>query len=146
MDIAYTINEVAIMTGLTTRTIRNYLKSGLIDGEKENGVWTFSNESFCSFLNHPTIKPSLKAKRNSAVYDFLLDDKKKVNKICSILDMRVDDTEANEISEFFCNEINSNALSEFLSFSFEKNGRNVRIILSGSDEIVMELLSKYYNS
>lgn len=46
MESFYTINEVATMTGLTTRTIRNYLKSGLINGQKVNGVWLFSSEDF----------------------------------------------------------------------------------------------------
>ena len=40
----YTINDIAMMTGLTTRTIRNYIKLGILNGEKEDGVWRFSAE------------------------------------------------------------------------------------------------------
>ena len=29
----YSINDVAMMTGLSTRTIRNYIKLNLLDGE-----------------------------------------------------------------------------------------------------------------
>ena len=146
MENFYTINEVATMTGLTTRTIRNYLKSGLINGEKINGIWMFSSEDFEAMLNNPAIKPSIQAKNNSVVYDFIADDRKKVNKICTILDLYVEDNEAEEISQFFCSTINSYADSGDLSFKFEKHGRNVRVILSGADEVVMEIMNRYYDN
>ncbi len=146
MENFYTINEVATMTGLTTRTIRNYLKSGLINGEKVNGIWIFSPEDFNAMLNNPAIKPSIQAKNNSVVYDFIADDRKKVNKICTLLDLFVEDNEAEEISKFFCNTINSYADIGDLSFKFEKHGRNVRVILSGADEVVMEIMNRYYDN
>ena len=146
MENFYTINEVATMTGLTTRTIRNYLKSVLINGEKVNGIWMFSSEDFNAMLNNPAIKPSIQTKNNSVVYDFIADDRKKVNKICTILDLYVEDNEAEEISQFFCNTINSYADAGDLSFKFEKHGRNVRVILSGADEVVMEIMNRYYDN
>lgn len=145
MEKYYTINEISIMTGLTTRTIRNYLKSGLINGEKINGIWMFSHEDFSDMLANPAIKPSIQAKNNAVVYDFLVDNKKKINKICTIIDLYIDDTESNETSEFFCNTINSLSETGELSFKFEKNGRNVRVILSGTEETVIDILNKYYN-
>lgn len=146
MENFYTINEVATMTGLTTRTIRNYLKLGLINGEKVNGIWMFSSEDFCAMLNNPAIKPSIQAKNNAVVYDFIADDRKKVNKICTILDLCAEDNEAEEISQLFCNTINSCLDAGDLNFKFEKHGRNVRVILSGTEETVMEILNRYYNS
>ena len=145
MEKYYTINEISIMTGLTTRTISNYLKSGLINGEKINGIWMFSHEDFSDMLANPAIKPSIQAKNNAVVYDFLVDNKKKINKICTIIDLYIDDTESNETSEFFCNTINSLSETGELSFKFEKNGRNVRVILSGTEETVIDILNKYYN-
>lgn len=38
----YTISEIAKMSGLTTRTIRNYLADGQVHGEKRDGKWEFS--------------------------------------------------------------------------------------------------------
>lgn len=146
MEDFYTINEVAKMTGLTTRTIRNYLKSGLINGEKIDGIWMFSSEEFCAMLASPAIKPSIQAKNNAVVYDFIADDRKKVNKICTILDLCAEDNEAGEISQFFLSTINSYPDAGELSFKFEKNGGNIRIILSGTEETVMEILNRYYCS
>lgn len=34
----YVINELVMFTGLTDRTIRNYLSSGILRGEKVDGV------------------------------------------------------------------------------------------------------------
>lgn len=146
MEKYYTINEVATMTGLTTRTIRNYLKSGLIIGEKTNGIWTFSSEDYCSILSNPAIKPSIQAKNNAVIYDYLVNDRKKVNNICTIIDLYVEDEEANEISQFFCNTINAFHDTVDLNFKFEKHDKNVRIILSGADEVIVEILNKYYNN
>ena len=145
MEQKYTINQVAAMTGLSTRTIRNYLKSGLIAGEKIEGIWLFSAEDFENMLNNPAIKPSIKAKSNAVVFDFIADDRKKRNKICTILDLYADDEEAEEISRFFCDTINNNYSTADLTFKFEKYDRNVRVILSGSEEIVADLINKYYN-
>lgn len=146
MENYYTINQVATMTGLTARTIRNYLKSGLISGEKINGIWMFSAEEFCEMLSNPAIKPSIQAKSNAVIYDFIADDRKKVNKICTVLDLCAEDNEAEEISQFFCNTINSYPDAGDFSFKFEKHGRNVRVILTGTEETVMEILNRYYNS
>lgn len=51
MNEFYTINDIATMTGLTTRTVRNYMKLGLLEGEKVDGVWQI------------TIKRSMKSVR-----------------------------------------------------------------------------------
>lgn len=145
MEKYYTINEISAMTGLTTRTIRNYLKSGLINGEKTNGIRMFSSEDFSDMLANPAIRPSIQAKNNAVVYDFLVDNKKKTNKICTVIDLCIDDTESSEISDFFCKTINNLSEAGELSFKFEKNGRNTRIILSGTEETVIDILNKYYN-
>ena len=144
MEKNYTINEVAVMTGLTTRTVRNYLKTGLINGEKINGVWQLSAEDFSDMLANPAVKPSIKAKNNAVVYDFLADEKKKTNKICTVIDLNVEDKEAEEISQFFCDSINGGEYGDIV-FKFEKKGSNVRVILSGDDEAVFDLVKRYYD-
>lgn len=144
MEKNYTINEVATMTGLTTRTIRSYLKAGIIGGEKINGIWQLSAEDFGEMLDNPAVKPSIKAKNNAVVYDFLADEKKKINKICTVIDLNVEDREAEEISQLFCDGINTGEFEDIV-FKFEKRGRNVRVILSGADEAIFEIVKRYYD-
>lgn len=89
MDKYYKLNELAIFTGLTTRTLRNYLKMGLLDGEKVDGVWNFTEEEVEAFMQNPNVKPSISAKKNALVYDFMLDNTKRTNEICTVLDLCV---------------------------------------------------------
>ena len=68
----YLISHLVLSTGLTDRTIRNYIASGILQGEKINGLWHFTPEQVEHFLRHPAVRPSILAKNNGLVYDFLL--------------------------------------------------------------------------
>lgn len=145
MEKYYTINEVAMMTGLTTRTLRNYLKMNVLKGEKVDGLWKFTEEEFTEFLQNPYVKPSLQAKNKAIVFDYLAQNEKQINEICTIIDVCVSShDEAEEISSFFCEEINKRN-EENINFSFEKNGSYARVILRGFEDTVMEILNTYYN-
>lgn len=143
MEKYYTLNEVAMMTGLNTRTLRNYLKMDVLKGEKIDGIWKFSECEFADFISNPYVKPSLQAKSKAIVFDFLNEKEKQLNEICTILDLHVDLTESDEISEFFCTERNKRP-DENITFSFEKNGAYTRVILRGYEDTVMEILNAYY--
>ncbi|MBR2403634.1 MAG: helix-turn-helix domain-containing protein [Lachnospiraceae bacterium] len=140
----YSINDVAMMTGLSTRTIRNYIKMNLLDGEKVDGVWQFTEENFQSFVENPNVKPSIQAKSNAIVYDFMLDNHKKENEICMIVDFTEEEDDVEEISGFFCEQINNNYV-DGLKFAFHKDEENYRVILKGYAEVVMKIMNDYYN-
>ena len=103
MEKYYTLNEVAMMTGLTTRTLRNYLKMNVLKGEKLDGAWKFTEEEFAEFIQNPYVKPSLQAKNKAIVFDFLAQNEKRTNEICTVIDVCVDSHEAEEISSFYYN-------------------------------------------
>lgn len=144
MDKYYSLNDLATITGLTTRTLRNYLRTNILSGEKIDGIWQFTEEELSDFLGPPAVKPSIHAKRNALVYDFMLDTTKKNNEMCSIIDLNVSDEEAAEISDFFCSAINAG--SSNVQFTYEKSGRHVRVILRGYDEEVLKFLNGYYHA
>lgn len=48
MEKYFGINEVSAMTGLTTRTLRNYIKSGALIGEKVESATIAGSASFSS--------------------------------------------------------------------------------------------------
>ena len=141
----FTINEVAMMTGFTTRTLRNYISSGILEGEKIEGVWKFSVDDFTNFISNPNVISGIKSKRNAQALDFLADDKKKQNYICTILDFYVDDEESAEISDFFCAQMNCGAPKSSTQFSLQRNGRNTRVILTGPEDIISEIMHNYYS-
>ncbi len=142
MEKYYTLNDLAKFTGLTTRTLRNYLKMDVLSGEKIDGVWMFTVEELEAFLVNPVVKPSIQAKQNALVYDFMLDEKKKTNEICTIQDYYAEGDEGKEIAEFFCKAVNESGAD--VRFSMEKAGNYVRVILKGAEDAVMDILDAYY--
>lgn len=144
-ETTYSLREIAQFTGLTERTLRNYLEQGLLLGEKQNGAWRFSAGQLEALLQNPAVRPSIQAKNNSYVFDFLLDENKCVDAMCTILDLRADKDEADAISRFFCERVN--ALSEdgriHFCFSFQK--QHARVILTGSSAVCAQLVQDFYS-
>ena len=139
---AYNLNQVALITGLTTRTLRNHLKQGLLKGEKIDGNWSFSEEELTEYLADEAVKQAVSAKKYAAVYDFLADPYKKTNRICTIMDLPVSLEEAKSIAEFFCGEINRNGHD--IEFRYVQERGCARFIISGSEEQVADFMKKYY--
>ena len=137
----YLIKHLTLFTGLTDRTIRNYLSMGILQGEKINGLWHFTPEQVEEFIRHPAVRPSIQAKHHGLVYDFLLESKKRISEICVILDLPSSDKKT--IAEFFCYHIN-NGDYHHIQFSFDGIESMSRVILKGDPQEVMELVNAYY--
>lgn len=137
----YLIKHLTLITGLTDRTIRNYLAMGILQGEKINGLWHFTPEQVENFIRHPSVRPSIQAKHHGLVYDFLLETKKSVPETCVILDLP--GTDKKSIAEFFCYRINNGGYHH-IQFSFDGIGTLPRVILKGDPAEVMKLVNAYY--
>lgn len=136
----YLISHLVLITGLTDRTIRNYIASGILQGEKINGLWHFTPEQVESFICHPAVRPSILAKHHSVVYDFLLQDKKDAVETCLIMD--VPGRSRKEIAEYFCYRI-SNEDYQNIHFSFDGFSGVPRVILKGATAEVLRLVNDY---
>ena len=139
----YLISHITLITGLSDRTIRNYIASGILKGEKINGIWHFTPEEVDAFIKNPAVRPSIVAKNNSVVYDFMLNDSKNEEETCVILDLPKCDIK--ETAEFFCYGI-SNGDYKDINFSFDGNYKTPRIILRGKPSDVFGLIGDYYKS
>ena len=137
----YLIKHLTLITGLTDRTIRNYLTMGILQGEKINGLWHFTPEQVEEFLRHPAVRPSILAKHNSMIYDFLAESKKPAAQICITLDLP--DVDKKSVAQFFCYRINHGDFHQ-IHFSFDVIGTMARIILKGDPTEVMTLINEYY--
>lgn len=138
----YNIAALTMITGLTDRTIRNYISSGLLQGEKINGLWHFTPEEVESFIADPAVYPSIRAKNHAMVYDFLADNHKLEHLSCLILDLPGADRK--EAAEFFCYAINNGEYSN-IQFSLDAVRSDPRIILRGATADVIALAQSYYN-
>ena len=137
MDRNYSLNEIALMTFFSTRTLRNYLNQGILKGEKTDGKWQFTAEEIDRFFAEPFVKEGLRIKRNGIVFDFLADRSKNTKKTCVILDIPVSLKESKTLSEFFCRQMET--VSDAV-FTFDWNNGSVRIIISGAEESVAKMM------
>jgi hypothetical protein len=122
--------------------LRNHLKQGLLQGEKIDGNWSFTEEELDKYTVDPSVKQSIMAKNHAVVYDFLADPFKKTNRICTIMDFPVSAEEALEISKFFGKEITERGSDVEFRYINEKN--YARFIIAGSEEQVLDLMKSYY--
>ena len=70
-DKLYTVEDIAKMTSLTTRTIRNYLKDGTLKGRKIGGQWRFMKEDLMNFIESGNYVNNVSDKNREDVLDFL---------------------------------------------------------------------------
>lgn len=141
----YTLHELAEFTGLSERTLRNYLNQGLLQGEKQDGAWRFGAQQLSALLQSPAVRPSIQAKATGAVHDFLSDEKKPSNQMCAIVDLRVPADEADAISAFFCDLIHAMPADKQVRFHFSCSGDHARVTLTGPDRQVLALLQQFYS-
>lgn len=142
MNDTFSIDDMALITGLSTRTIRSYIADGFLEGDKSGGAWRFTSEQVTAFLQNKAVRPALRAKKNAIVHAFLGAPHKERDMMCAVLDLPSD--QAGRASSLLCRCICEIEAKAELHFASDRLGKTTRIILSGSDADVMELLARYY--
>ena len=137
MKETYTIQDLAVMTGLNERTIRGYLASGQLQGAKTGGVWQFTPEQCSEFLAQEMVRGRVQAKSNAIVYDFLTTNHRTSGAACLILDRPVPDGEEPALRDAL--ETQVNALG--LRWAYWYHDGQARSILSGPPAALGELLT-----
>ena len=137
----YSISDLCMFTGLTDRTLRHYLADGILQGELIDRAWAFTDEQVKAFLSHPAVRPSIQAKKNALITDFMLDNFKKTPQMCIIWD--IPDRHARSISDFFCCQINADPSLHNFRFSFEQIDQTTRLILKGEQEQIIRLINQF---
>ena len=105
-------------------------------------MWHFTPEQVEAFLAHPAVRPSILAKHNGIVYDFLLDGKRSTKQTCMILDLPGENCK--DLGEYFSYTISNDGYQN-IRFSFDGVGTTPRVILAGDAEEVLRLVNSYYN-
>jgi len=138
MKETYTIQDVAMMTGLNDRTIRSYLANGLLQGEKVDGAWRFTVEQFGDFLRQDMVRGSVQAKANAIVYDFLITDRRTEDAACLILDQPVGAGEEPALRETLEKQVNALGLR----WAYRYEDGQARSILTGSPAALARILTR----
>ncbi|HEY5560695.1 MAG TPA: helix-turn-helix domain-containing protein [Clostridiaceae bacterium] len=144
----YTVEDIANMTGLTTRTIRNYLKDGSLEGKKIGGQWRFTMENIEKLFNSSSVTKNMQDSKKQQVLDFIdgvNTDMKGNIQICTIVDYYWDKIEqAKKMSDKLITVINTDdeAITNGAKYSyeyFEKEGK-ARFTLFGSPLFITKIL------
>jgi len=67
----YTVDDIAKMTLLTTRTIRTYLKDGLLVGRKVGGQWRFTKEDINKLFENSAVSKQINDSYRQDILDFI---------------------------------------------------------------------------
>jgi len=93
----YTVENIAEMTGLTSRTIRNYLKDGSLKGSKIGGQWRFTMDNIKKLFDDANFLNDVTNHKKQQVLDFIdgvnTDIVGKVQ-VCTIVDCYCDNAKA----------------------------------------------------
>ena len=101
----YSVEEVAEMTAVTTRTIRNYLRKGVLTGTKIGGQWRFRQEDIMHMFNQEKTASDFRETSSRIVRDFLGGQYKPFSKlvsICTVADVACTKEQAKAMSKTLC--------------------------------------------
>jgi excisionase family DNA binding protein len=144
----YTVEDIAKMTRLTSRTIRNYIKEGTLKGKKIGRVWRFNEEDIRNLFDNNSFADELKNENRQQLMDFIdgvnADIQGKLQ-ICTIVDYYCESKEeAKSVSEKIASVINSKnyddvALAKF-QYEYIETESKARFILYGTPDYIIKTL------
>ncbi len=106
----YSIKDVAKITRLTDRTIRNYLVKGNLKGIKIGGQWRFSETDLCNLLANDQFESDMKNQVEKQLVNFFASDEVEDNNVCLVFKINIFNQERRvqflkqltEISKKYC--------------------------------------------
>ena len=138
MGLCFTLSQLSEMTMLTDRTLRNYLKRGLLRGEKTPAGWRFSHEEAIRFLNEPYVKAAVDTKHAAVVLDFLGRKIPTQGQMCLLWDLPASSLEEEErFRQALLSAVDS--VPE-LTFSYSLEKGMIRVTLRGAPKDVLAVL------
>lgn len=134
----YTVADVAEVTGLTSRTIRNYLKDGTLRGQKIGVQWRFTEEEIRKLFSRQA--PGQDSP-TQIVRGFLGQHEREGASFLALLDLPC--IAEKDGMELFAKlkELRTEGVTS-MSYEYHDEGQLLRIALSGDVGAVMDLLGQ----
>ena len=142
----YTVEDIAKMTSLTSRTIRNYLKDGSLQGQKIGGQWRFTMENIKQLFNNSIFLNDISRKNRQRVLNFIsgsnIDIQGKIQ-VCTIVDCYCESPKAgNQIYEKLVTVINTkdDGIPAKFDYEFIEKQNKARFTLFGNPDYIIKTL------
>ncbi|MDD3050012.1 MAG: helix-turn-helix domain-containing protein [Candidatus Cloacimonetes bacterium] len=143
-----TVEEVAAMMDMHSRTIRRYIKEGILNAAKFGGQWRIKKEDLKKTMSRKDFLTDSKNIWERNIEDFIAGGKSNLNgkiQTCTISDVYCESVEeANEISNLIVNLMNSVDSTKKnckMQYMFDDNSLKARFIFWGNPEFVQKLIS-----
>ena len=136
----FTINDVAALTSLTTRTIRNHLKDGSLNGHKVGGQWRFRMSDIEDFTFNKKNRASIPESLNSEVMEFLNHKDIKGTLSCTIVDICTDEDSANAKEYLLRDLVNWYDNKNNMRYTFEYKDNMARFIIVAPPNLMISAL------
>ena len=141
----YTVEDIAKMTSFTSRTIRNYLKDGSLQGQKIGGQWRFTMENIKRLFKNSVFAGDLSNNNKRQILGFIdgvnADIQDKIQ-VCTVVDCYCENSKAGQqIYEKLVNVINSRGDdSPRAKFNYEFAENKARFTLFGDPDYIIKTL------
>ncbi len=140
-DKLYTVEDVAQKTGLTDRTIRNYLKDGRLKGKKIGGQWRFTADDIEALFFTPGEE---KESENNELGEFLASSCENNNPdVYAVAEYKCERGQAKDLAARICAEIdnpaNGYAGGKF-DYIYNENEQRARYTIRGGADFVAAML------
>lgn len=139
----YTVDDVAEKTGLTSRTIHNYIRDGKLKGKKIGVQWRFTEENIEALFKDKKVENDVMDSKNTIVLEFLEQKEHIMPEVCSIIDYPFQDKKlADNSCQLLLDFVNSLNEKERFKFSYQyiEKQKVARFIVIGNIQCVKELL------
>ena len=140
----FNINELSMISGFTTRTLRNYIKKNVLEGDIQSAVWVFTEKQIRKFLETPSIQKKTIQKNAAIVTDFLHHPNLRGNRLCMILDMTAAEAKKKKAVATFCDAIVQSEGD--VRFSSQRYGNRIRVVVEGAENTVVGIMKRYYHA
>ena len=144
----YTVEDIAKMTRLTSRTIRNYLKDESLQGQKIGGQWRFTMENIKQLFNNSHFTNDVSRKNRQQILNFInginTDIQGKIQ-VCTIVDNYCENSKAgHQIYRKLVTVINSRKDDDLppakFDYEFIEKEKKARFTLFGDPDYIIKTL------
>ncbi|MBO5303653.1 MAG: helix-turn-helix domain-containing protein [Lachnospiraceae bacterium] len=139
----YTVADVAELTGLTSRTIRNYLKDGTLHGRKIGVQWRFTEADINRLFTESGAGVQKKQQPEDVISGFMENRAHQKKKGCLLVDIPFEkEEELSKYIEIFKEIALKNKERGSYAYEVLEDSRVLRMSASGDIEILEELTAR----
>lgn len=135
----FSLSQLSEMSMLTQRTLHNYMKRGLLHGEKTASGWRFSDDEVARFWAQPFVSAAVNSRQLGIADDFLSRGISTSGQILMVYDYETKSPdEAFRLCEYFLSAVKQ---SSGMRFAYRYDDDMMRVTLRGNAEEVMTVMN-----